>query len=260
MFLIIKNIGSLVVQVIAGSVDNIRRLEVGIKYVLFSVISVVYMLFTVNAQAVTITGDGIQIFPPPPASLLPGMAENEKLQIFFEGTKSTAGSDVDVVVSGLLPGPYVIDTPASRVKGVLTGKFNSWYIHFDGPGTGLSTVSDVIFTFDNPIAGLIFSDDKPVWLGDNYLGDSEPTFGLAGVTYPASLNGPNFDLLNPNGDEVTVLADRTKLLINHFATTSGVDEMRVLVFTPEPDTYMLLGGVLVITLIAYHRRKRKAKM
>jgi hypothetical protein len=103
------------------------------------------------------------------------------------------------------------------------------------------------FLFDNPIVmiGFISSNGN--------LSSSESELGLTGVTY--NYNGLTF---NGSTDSVTVSADRKTLSLN-FNVSNGTDfdTLRVITQTPEPETYLLMGGmVAALALLSHFKRKR----
>ncbi len=237
-----------------------------IMYTFKNLFILVFSIVAFNLEGVTVTGTGAatEIFPPPPSSIEVGMYLNPDLRYFFEGRISAIDAPVDVRVGGIsTPGDYTIDVLGDRIPGMITGTYDSWYLHYDVAGSQQSSISDITFTFDQAIAGIIFSDQRSLSGGTNYLALTRPTFGLpggvTGLTYAGVNNGLELRSGPNRGDTITVSGDRKALTVNVLRLTTLMDEIRILVHVPEPKTYVIMGSLVIFLLLIQKTKNRKRK-
>jgi len=201
--------------------------------------------FLTDAQAAT------TYVSPPPGSVVEGNLENStEFFWFFEG-QTTLASDlpVDITTSG------VYTAPTSLSPGFIAGNttVNSYLLHFDPVGTPTEVQSAFgTLSFPYPILGIIVSG--------SLLGDSD-FLGPAGTTYPTdpTWRGLEFgtgsvaDLIIYDSQFNGGLGAITPVL---HASTTGVDQVRILTGVPAPTSLFLLGSGL-IGLVSFRKRFRR---
>lgn len=180
----------------------------------------------------------VELFPPVDVTV--GGPSFSATDMFYinEGSHAIALLPVDAKPVG---GPGTI--------GWIGAVVNSDYIFSQEYAPGL-TVFTKTLVFANKILG---------WqrLGAT-LSVTDPVVGLPGVIYPTgNLLGRQLE-----ANDVTMLdpGDPTgKTLKVTFYNYNQMDNIRVFTATPEPTTYMIMGGALgLVMLLAYRRRKSLA--
>jgi len=134
---------------------------------------------------------------------------------------------------------------AAPTSGVLTGVFNSHFIHFDNVPGVINATGTV--SFNAPIVGVIFNPST--------LDATDAPFGAGGTLYPTLYP---FRGLGTNPPSVcTVLGNTITFNLFNFAPSVHVAQVRVLTAVPTPGSVSLLagGGLLIATS---RRRRRRA--
>src|SRR6185436_6438919 len=125
-------------------------------------------------------------------------------------------------------------TSSGAIPGVISGSFDSHFIHFE-PIPGIIGAAGTV-TFSAPIIGVIFVNST--------LDNTDAVFGAGGTTYPTLYPQPGLSAFPAS----TFSINANTLTFNFQATvpTAFVDQVRVLTHVPGPGVLAVMGmaGVL----------------
>jgi hypothetical protein len=207
---------------------------------------VVVLAAPVSAAFVTI--GAVELADPPPLSVVQGATESNTKIITFpelEDVELLADLAVDITTSGTF-GLEAQLTPGLIPAGT---RVSSFFLHFDPVGTP----EDPFSAF--AAGSLVFESNRPI-LGVMVLGPalsaSDAIVGLPGTTYPTGDGSRGLGLVPQ--DIINITADQLSVTLA-VAAGAGVDQVRVIVGVPEPNTVALLG-LAVIGLVGWRRRTR----
>ncbi len=172
-----------------------------------------------SPAAARLTGSSgdVQVLNQPPPSVVPeALTSDDQAFVFEERRCATLAANLPVDV--LNPTGTYGDTTAQ--PGVIPAgtQVDSYYVHFDQPGTaGTESVTGTL-TFDQPVLGIIFLTPT--------LNATDAAVGAPGTTYPAGANTTFRGYEGPS-DTVQVSADRRTVT---FSATVGAyqDELRII--------------------------------
>jgi hypothetical protein len=206
---------------------------------------VVALAAPVSAAFVTV--GSVQLADPPPLSVVQGATESNTTIVTFpelEDVVLLADLAVDITTSGTF-GLEAQITPGVIPAGT---KVSSRFLHFDPVGTPEDPYSafaagSIIFTSDRPILGVMV-------LGPA-LSASDSIVGLPGTTYPTGDGSRGLGLLPQ--DIINITADQLSVTLA-VAAGAGIDQVRVIVAVPEPNSVALLA-LTVIGLVGWRRRR-----
>ncbi len=161
--------------------------------------------------------------------------------VFTEQSAFTTTADLLVDVT--VPGTYTANPVGTGINFTAGQLIDSYYLHYDVSGTGVTTGS------------LVFDTDVLAIIGDVYnLENSHGQLGAAGTTYWISNN--LHGLWDSANDSITLSADRRTIDFT-FRVGSAIDSVRILtvassvVGVPEPAT----GLFVALGLVALLRRR-----
>lgn len=198
------------------------RMAVRLRAVPITCVALFYpslFLAPAAAQIVDSTGD-VEIIDPPP-SVKPGDLTSKDYAFVFEerrGVELSGSIDADAVNPGRYAANGALHDPTVPAGTWLS----SYYLHFDPPGLGTSSVSGSV-TFDRRILAVIERDGK--------LRDSN-TLGASGTDYPGFLSDRGYEL---DDEEWFEISDDQFRLSFQCQALLGVDDLRVLTEGPGPD-------------------------
>ena len=171
---------------------------------------------------------GMMKFVPPGPGFVPGAYEDsEHITVFLEQRKVTLSNDLHVDLAD--PGEFRKirhDQGPVLLKGT---RVRSYLLQLDPVGQlpkldpAKSRVQGQI-TFDQPILGLLASNDK-LLATDQSLGHTKADYGKL----PRGVEPPKPKLPNAEGRDVVILAADQRTLTLNIAAGSAVDQIRVLV-------------------------------
>jgi hypothetical protein len=198
--------------------------------------------------------DDVKLFASTPTDVSGDQTQSVNgIEVFEENTITLAS---DLTVDALNVAGATVGPNAAINTGVLgEGKtVTSHFVHFDPDATSGGVTANGVFTFDDPIVGLIFNT--------NSLNTTDDLLGLAGVTYASDGGVTAFrGALNEGTDTAIISADGRTIDITLLVGTGqrgAVDQFRILTMehvVPEPATATLamlgLGGLMI-------RRRRLA--
>jgi hypothetical protein len=119
----------------------------------------------------------------------------------------------------------------SPTPGVISGLFDSHFIHFDG-STGVTNAIGTV-TFSGPIIGVIFSP--------NTLTSTDPLAGALGTVYPTGY--PLRGLFTSTPSFCSINANTISFNLNAFPTVGEIAQIRVLTHpTPAPGSLAVLAA------------------
>ena len=172
-------------------------------------------------------GAATQISPPIVADVPFLMGPN--VQVWDEQQNRTGLVFADLTTNA---GNSAFPTP-----GVLTGNFDSHFIHFTGGSAGFA--SGTVF-FSNTIAAVAWNDSN--------LDLTDATWGALGTTYPT---GQVFRGMNTNGF-LSVSGNAIHFNFNALNPAFEIEQVRVWTLVPAPGACSLaaIGG-----LLAFRRRR-----
>lgn len=198
-----------------------------------------------EAGIMSLFGDVAEI-PVPPSAVLGALEDDELAKIFLERAGVVLGSDVSADVTS----PGVVDeaidlTPGTIAAGSLV---DSYLLHFDPESvSGTSTGS---ITFDRDILGILVVTSS--------LDATDAGLGALATTYQLDdfrgIEGPGFDTFGVDVNDVVSFLPDLRTVRFDFATTTRIDEIRVVTEAPEPST----AALFVLALAALHRRHRRS--
>lgn len=214
------------------------------------------------ASSATIPGivsfSGNLVFPgPPPASITAGSIQSNTNAIgIVEKISYTLAEaiPVDIVVNGPAVYDSILDLSPPGSTLAAGTKLNSYIVHFDPTNGALN------FTNRNPGAIQIQFDPKSriagIQLSFLTMGwPSSAQLKLPGLSYaPGPLNGLELDL----GDWVKVIDNQT-IQLNMNSSSLAIDQVRILVATPEPSTVLLFAPAIGLLGWAVRRRSTTAR-
>lgn len=184
-----------------------------------------------NAAIVTTAGACVQIGPPPFANF-PTLAGPNAFAWDEQASVTVTG-----VFANMTTNP---STNGAPVPGLVTGTFNSHFVHFTGFVPSPAAAGTVVF--DAPIAAVFYRDLE--------LDNTDALFGAGGTTYPTTLVNrgtalPSFISINSNVLNFNLLANAAGII--------DIEQIRVLTYpVPTPGAMALIGlGGLVVS-----RRRR----
>jgi hypothetical protein len=207
-------------------------------------------LSAVLASAASLTGvvsfSPNLVFPAsPPSSLRSGSLESNTTVFGFVERVNyvlAASVPVDIVPNG----PATYNNPLALNPGSLPvgTALTSYFLHFDPTGNfGLNKNPGLVQIEFTP-----YSRIMGVQLSMNRLGDAaNAQFQMPGVTYEDRI-------LRAYGLELLFISDYVQLTssnslqINLNASLGTIDELRILVQTPEPGTAVLFGSAMALLL------------
>ncbi|MDP1835961.1 MAG: hypothetical protein Q8K75_08550 [Chlamydiales bacterium] len=187
-----------------------------------------------NAGIIGVAGGG-QIIASPPA-VLDGFVTNDHQQGFNElqGVFIPAAPPTLVDVFSLVP-------PGTHV--------NSHMIFLNSVGPEV-TQNGVTWVFDGNVLG-VMSD--PFGVQEFF---STPFLGSPFTVYPgAPFSGRGMEVIT---DSYVIFGNTLTVNMTDGLLGDPGDWIRVLTVVPEPGTYLILGGFLVLTLFAASRRRSRA--
>jgi hypothetical protein len=166
------------------------------------------------------------------------------MNVFFE-SKLIPGAAIPVDVAAP-NGVYGLNNTA---PGSVSGyEVASYFIHFDPVGSTLSSAISEI-TFNHDIVGLIFLDSTL---------DATDYLGAAGTAYPTGTANRGFEA-GSFPDSITWLGTSQNSIDINLIASSGIDQVRVITRTPEPETYVILAMGLMLACVARRRVAANAK-
>lgn len=132
-------------------------------------------------------------------------------------------------------------TSSGAIPGVISGAFDSHFIHFEPIPGAVGAVGTV--TFSGPIVGVIFVNST--------LDNTDAVFGAGGTAYPTFYPQRGLSAFPAS----TFSINGNTLAFNFQATipTAFVDQVRVLTHVPGPGAWAVMGLAGVVGL----RRRRK---
>jgi hypothetical protein len=196
-------------------------------------------------QALTLSGDVVEIAAPAAPAVLSGALQSDsEMRVFFE-SKFLPGAAIPVDVAS--PGGIYGNNNTS--PGSVSGfEVSSYFVHFD-PVT--SAIGRASISFDHDIVGLILTDATL---------DATDSLGAVGTAYPTGLFGRRVEGGGVLGGEgVTWLGSSPNTIDLFFGAGPVIDQVRVITRTPEPQTYITLGMGLLLAAVARRRIQAEAR-
>jgi len=202
--------------------------------------------------AVSVTGNGALVAPPPNAS--PGAFENNAYQVWNESS-GTIGAPVTLDYNGA-PGSYnglSAFTPTTLGTGT---PYGSTMVQLDPVNDSITHQSGLAtITFSTKILGIA--------LRGTSLDATDP-YGAPGTVYPTGYTPPLPDTRGIDfraNDRFTVSADGKTLQVRLTANFSGFDELRVFTASAVPEPASLIVWSIVGVVVvggSFWRRQRPA--
>jgi len=160
--------------------------------------------------------------------------------------------EVDITASGT----YTTGTLPPSPHPTVTATVDSYLVHADKVGTGVSAVSWMYsITFSQDILGIILSAPDSAGTTGQLLADTDSVFGLAGTTYSGTQSYRGLEFGTDFSDTITLSADLRTLEVDSTVRREFMDEIRVITAVPIPAAAWLFGSGL-IGLVAIGRRRR----
>lgn len=227
-----------------------------LKYIITFTLSTLCFTFALSAANFSVQSGTVTVLTnPPEAGTLSGPRSDTILYAFDENQGVTIGGGSPINVNQVLPPTGTFTGPGGFTPGqIAIGEVVNSHFFYSRPEN--ADLSEKIYMaeilFDNPILMVGFASSVA------NLNASESQLGLAGTTYSYAQLEFNGGACN-TCDTVTVSADR-KTLTLEFHTTTSHDTLRVItqgtpVPIPEPETYLVMGG-MVAALVLLSRGKR----
>lgn len=212
----------------------------------FAILISVFLWSSSAAEAgiISILGDATEIAPPP-SVVLGALEEDDLAKLFLEQAGLLLGSDLSADIIS----PGVVDEAADLTPGTISAgrRVDSYLFHLDpASDVGMATGS---VTFNRDILGILVETSS--------LDATDATLGALGTNYQVDdfrgIEGPGFDTMGPTVNDIITLLPDFRTVRFDFATTTRLDEIRVITAAPEPSTAALV--VLALGVLCGNRRR-----